>query len=94
MLFMIVNRDRKDGLKTRLAVRETHRAWLRQAGQTLHLAGPILDEDGETPIGSLLIIEAESLEAARAFAARDPYAEAGLFASSRVDPWIRTFPEA
>ena len=37
--------------------------------------------------GSLMIIEAESLEAAEAFHAQDPYTRAGLFERSSVEPW-------
>ena len=37
--------------------------------------------------GSLVVIEAASLEAARAIAAGDPFAKAGLFASVEIRPW-------
>jgi len=33
------------------------------------------------------VLEAADLAAARAFAAADPYAKAGLFASVEVRPW-------
>lgn len=93
MRFAILNHDKPGGLDLRMKTRETHLAYLRKAGKKLMTAGPILAEDGETPIGSLLIVEAESLEAARKFAADDPYARAGLFTSSAVWPWRLVFPE-
>ena len=93
MQFAILNHDKPGALDLRMEVRETHLAYLRTAGDRLMTAGPILDEDGKTPIGSLLIIEADDLDAARAFAADDPYAKAGLFASSTVWPWRLVFPE-
>jgi uncharacterized protein YciI len=40
--------------------------------------------------GSLVVIEAASLHAAKEIAAGDPYAKAGLFASVEVRPWIWT----
>ena len=40
--------------------------------------------------GSLVVIEAASLEAARAIAAGDPFAKAGLFAAVEVRPWLWT----
>jgi hypothetical protein len=40
--------------------------------------------------GSLIIFEAADLEAARAFAAADPYAKAGLFESAQLRPWRAT----
>lgn len=94
MHYAILNHDKPGSVELRMKVRETHLAYLRAAGAALMTAGPILTDDGQTPIGSLLIVEAESLEAARAFAGNDPYAKAGLFASSIVYPWRRTFPEA
>ena len=94
MHFAIVNLDKPDSLELRMSTREVHLDYLRGVGEKLLIAGPILSDDGETPIGSVLIVEAESLEAARAFAAADPYAEAGLFSSSSVMPWRKVFPEA
>ena len=46
-------------------------------------AGPLLDEAGG-PIGSVVLFEAEDLEAARTIAAGDPYVTEGIFASWRV----------
>lgn len=93
MQFAILNQDKPNSMDMRMKVRETHLAYLRAAGTKLATAGPILAEDGTTPIGSLLIIEADDLDAARVFAANDPYAKAGLFASSTVWPWRLVFPE-
>jgi uncharacterized protein YciI len=93
MQFAVLNHDKPDGLELRMKVRETHLEYLRSVGDRLMTAGPILSEDGKTPIGSLLIVEAESLEAAREFAAADPYARAGLFSDSKIWPWRLVFPE-
>ena len=42
-------------------------------------------------VGSLIIIEAENLEAAKAWTANDPYAKAGVYAHYDVRPWKVTF---
>ena len=47
----------------------------------------MLADDGATPVGSMLVIEAETLDAARAIYANDPYALAGLWASTAVRPF-------
>jgi uncharacterized protein YciI len=39
--------------------------------------------------GSLIVIEAESLDAARVIAASDPFAKAGLFETVEIRPWLR-----
>jgi len=79
--------DPQNGLERRAATRPDHLTYLEQAGKQVRLAGPLLAEDGETPIGSLLIIEADSLEAAQGFADADPYSKAGVFANVNVRPF-------
>ncbi len=56
------------------------------------LAGPFLSEDGERPVGSLLIMEYDDLDQARAFAEGDPYARAGLFESVTIRPFRKVLP--
>lgn len=86
MLFVIEARDKPGALEVRLAVRTVHLDYLKSLGDALVLAGPFLDDD-EKPCGSLVVIKAENLEDAKAIAARDPYVDAGLFASSEVRRW-------
>jgi hypothetical protein len=93
MQFAILNHDKPGSVDLRMKTRETHLAYLRGVGSRLMTAGPILAEDGQTPIGSLLIVDAEDMAAARKFADDDPYARAGLFSSSVIWPWRLVFPE-
>ena len=53
----------------------------------VHNAGPTLADDSETIVGLLLIAEAPSLEAARAFLADSPYGKADVFADTQVRQW-------
>lgn len=87
MLFAVICKDKPDSLELRLANRPDHVEFLKGLGSSLKLAGPFTREDGEGMDGSLLIVEAESQAAAEALAARDPYAGAGLFASTEIRPW-------
>ena len=50
------------------------------------MAGPFLNEAGEMT-GSLIVLEVASLAEARAWAAADPYAKAGLFEEVRIQEW-------
>ena len=50
-------------------------------------AGPTLADDSETIVGLLLVVEAPSLEAARAFLAGSPYGKAGVFAETQIRQW-------
>jgi uncharacterized protein YciI len=86
MLYALICTDKPGALDIRRQSRPDHLAFLEGLGEQLKLAGPFLDEGGN-PNGSLVIIEAESREAAQALAAQDPYARAGLFADVEVRPW-------
>lgn len=95
-LFVIVGRDGPDALAKRPDVRPRHLEHLRplsRAGRVV-VAGPLLADDGKTPRGSMTVLEAASLEEARALAARDPYVVEGVFASHEVHPFMRVFPES
>ena len=95
MLYAILCDDKPGALDLRLSTRPEHVAFLKGLGATLKFAGPFLDA-GENPCGSMLVVEAESVDAARAIAAEDPYAKAGLFETTQVRAWRWTInnPEA
>ncbi len=87
MLFIAHCVDKENHLQIRMDTRPDHVAFLQGIGGALKIAGPTTGEDGETPNGSLIIFEAESLDAANAWIAKDPYAGAGLFSRVEVQPW-------
>ena len=94
MLFAIVCHDKPDSLNVRMDNRPDHVAYLKSYNDRIAIAGPMLSDDGESPLGSLLIMEFDDLAAARAFAAGDPFAKAGLFESVTIRPYRKTFPQA
>ncbi|MBI4694121.1 MAG: hypothetical protein HY749_08870 [Gammaproteobacteria bacterium] len=70
------------------ATRPAHRDYLGTllaSGQLL-LAGPFTDDSG-----ALFVYEAETLEAARALVAADPFAQAGVFEHCDIKPWKLVF---
>jgi hypothetical protein len=75
----------------RAATRASHLAYLEAAIRQVVVAGPLLDDDGD-PIGSMLLMEFPDRRAAVSFAADDPYARAGLFASVAVTAWRQVLP--
>ena len=90
MLYALICTDKPNSLAIRRAKRPQHVEYLKSLGGTLKLAGPFTEANGETMNGSLVVIEAASLQAAKEIAAGDPYAKAGLFASVEIRPWIWT----
>jgi uncharacterized protein YciI len=91
MLFVIHCIDKKDNLQVRLDNRSAHIEYLKSYGEKLHAAGPTLTED-ETMNGSVIILDLEDRAAAEAFAAKDPYNKAWLFASVTISAWKKVLP--
>ncbi len=85
-LYVISWLDKPESLDVRMAAREAHLAYAATLGDRVKLGGPYLDDQG-TMIGSLIIVEADSLEDAQAFHDKDPYKLAGLFDASTITPW-------
>jgi uncharacterized protein YciI len=65
--------------------REAHLAYIRATG-VVEMAGPFLSPEGAMT-GSLIVLDVPDLAAARDWAAADPYALAGLFASVDLREW-------
>lgn len=83
-LFAVICRDKPGALHTRLDNREAHLGFIRETG-IVRMAGPLMEE--QEMRGSLVILEADDLDAAQHWAANDPYKSAGLFASVDVVEW-------
>ena len=90
MLYALICTDKPNSLGLRKANRPAHVEYLQSLGETLAFAGPFVAEDGATMNGSLVVVEAPSLAAARKIAAGDPFAKAGLFTSVDIRPWLWT----
>lgn len=86
MLFALVAHDKPDSVAKRMENRPAHLKFLEGLGETVKVAGAFLSDRSEG-VGSIVIIEAASLDEANAIFARDPYAVAGLFGESSVAPW-------
>lgn len=94
-LFVLIGRDGAQGIALRALHREAHLARLRplaDAGRVVY-AGPLLDAALQ-PTGSVIVFEAADLEAARRFAAGDPYVVEGVFERWEVFASRQTFPSA
>lgn len=87
MYYAIICVDKDDSVELRMQTRDAHLEHIKAHGDKIRLAGPFVTQDGETMNGSLLIVEAESMDDVQAIADADPYAKAGLFASVDIRPW-------
>ncbi len=98
MQYLILADDNPGSGALRRETRPAHLQYLQgllDQGRLL-LAGPRLLTDAPDPsagvIGSIIVAEFDSLEAAHAWAEQDPYARAGLFAAVRIEPMIKALP--
>lgn len=94
MLTMWLCFDKPNSLDLRMKTRPAHLEWAEKTISKFVYGGPMLAEDGQTPQGSVIIAEFESLEASRATQAQDPYQQAGLFERVIVCPTKQMFPKA
>ena len=99
MLYAIIATDVANSLEARLAARPAHLERLQQlkAAGRIVLAGPHPAIDSNDPgaagfTGSLVVAEFESLDAAQAWAAADPYVAAGVYANVNVKPFKQVLP--
>ncbi|TMP13789.1 hypothetical protein CWB79_20125 [Pseudoalteromonas sp. S1649] len=95
---MIYSTDVENSLEARKSARPAHLARLQELDDQnrLFTAGPLPAIDSEDPAdagftGSLVVAEFESLEAAREWAANDPYIAAGVYDNSVVKPFKKVF---
>lgn len=98
MYYVIFAQDKPNSLTQRLAVRAAHLARLTQLQDENRLltAGPHPAIDSEDPqqagfTGSTVIAQFESLEAAKQWAAADPYVDAGVYENVIVKPFKKVF---
>jgi uncharacterized protein len=90
MKFVILGFDGPEGEARRKIHRPAHLAKMEpldRQGRVV-LAGPLTDK-----AGSLIVIEADSLEEAQKFAQEDPYTVNGVFERVEVHPFTQVFPK-
>jgi uncharacterized protein YciI len=95
MYYVVYCRDKKNALDLRLANRDEHLAYVGSTIDKIKSAGPMIAGDGETMIGSILIMEGASLQEIEAWSDKDPYKIAGLFESVEITQlnWTLGAPE-
>ena len=81
-MYAIICTDKDGALEIRKANRDQHLAYLAQT--PVVLAGPFQNES-ESMIGSLVLVDVASRAEAESWAAGDPYARAGLFQKVRIE---------
>jgi len=99
MLYAIFGHDVENSLPLRQSARPGHLERLDelQAEGRLLMAGPFpavdaIDSGAAGFTGSLIVAEFDTLQAAKSWAAADPYVAAGVYAQVEVRPFKQVFP--
>jgi uncharacterized protein YciI len=87
MLFVIHALDKAGDGSARKANRDAHLAFAGEHAAMIRVGGPLLSDDGQSMVGSMLVIEADDMAAAKAWAAKDPYAVNGVFERVDIRPY-------
>ena len=94
MLYVLFCEDKPDSEALRLANRANHLEYVGTKTAMIKLAGPMLSDDSQHMVGSLFLVEADSIEAVQDLNAQDPYTLAGLFGNVAIHPFKQVVPAA
>ena len=93
MLFAFHLVDRADAGDLRMRVRPEHKAYLAQVAERIAFAGPLTGDDGQSMLGSLLVIDFADRAAALAWLAHEPFTRAGLYGQTQVHAFQNLWPQ-
>jgi len=83
MQFILIAHDKPGALALRKAVRPQHLKYLKEIAEHIVFGGPMIDAEG-APCGSAIVYEAADRASAERLIAKDPYAQAQLFANTEL----------
>ncbi|MFH8489036.1 YciI family protein [Streptomyces longisporoflavus] len=90
MYFFCYHRDRSGSRALREELTEAHWSYMDQYAANLIARGPTFAPDGETPTGSVHIVDLPDSAAARAFAFDEPNYQAGAYRDVLLRRWRNT----
>ena len=83
MSYLITCTDKENSIDLRLSTREEHIKYLKKIKKKLILAGPILDKK-DNPVGTVLVVDFDKLDAVMDFLNDDPYSKVNLFKEVKI----------
>ncbi|WP_328374769.1 YciI family protein [Streptomyces sp. NBC_00440] len=87
MEFLCYHRDRLGSATLRDELSEEHWSYMDRYAKELIARGPTLADDGDTPTGSVHIVDLPDPAAARAFAFDEPNYQAGVYRDVLLRRW-------
>lgn len=93
MIYIFHLIDKPGAGELRQRMRPEHKAYLGEQAARIAFAGPLLADDGQTMVGSLLAIDFPDREAAQRWLAQEPFSLAGLYAGTTVHAFANLWPQ-
>ena len=93
MLCACILIDKPGSSRLRQEHRPAHKLYLGQVSDRIAFAGPLHEDDGITMIGSLLVIDFDSVPHARKWLDSEPFTRAGLYQRAEVFPFSNLWPQ-
>jgi uncharacterized protein YciI len=93
MLYVFHMIDRAGAAELRQRIRPEHKAYLAGVAERIAFAGPLVADDGQTMLGSLLVIDFADRDAALAWLRDEPFTRAGVYASTQVHAFRNLWPQ-
>nr|CAK50972.1 conserved hypothetical protein [Streptomyces ambofaciens]CAK51210.1 conserved hypothetical protein [Streptomyces ambofaciens] len=87
MEYFCYHRDRMGSLALREELQEEHWSYMDRYAKELIARGPTFADDGETPTGSVHIVDLPAASEARAFAFDEPAYQAGAYRDVLLRRW-------
>ena len=93
MLFSIYCLDQPNAGEIRPRWLGEHKAYVALAAGQIAFAGPLLEQPGGAPKGSLLVMEFADRHAVQEWLAAEPFNRAGVYASVQVEHFANYWPQ-
>ena len=93
MLYAFHLVDRPNAAELRERIRPEHKDYLARVAERISFAGPLLGDDGQAMLGSLLVIDFADRAAALAWLVQEPFTRAGLYGDTQVHAFRNLWPQ-
>lgn len=93
MLCACILIDKPNSQELRQQHRPAHKLYLGQVAQQIAFAGPLHADDGQSMIGSLLVIDFPSVAHARNWLSQEPFTQAGIYGRTEIFPFSNLWPQ-
>ena len=93
MIFTIFLMDRPGTADLRAQIRPEHRAYLGKHAERMAFAGPLTSDDGQTTLGSLLVMEFANRAEVENWLKDEPFTIAGVYEKPIIHVFNNMWPQ-